>query len=188
MSFLDKEFHSDYTLKYFLQRFPDTYLLLYNPIFNLKNTTLETDLILISPLGIEIIRLVEYQSSITIVAGDDRTWFLEENNIRSRIISPMISLKRTEKVVKSILSKYEINFPIKKTILSRNNLIEYNTEPFNTQYIGSDQHEKWLTDKRNFVSPLKHLQLKVCDCLLKHCYTTSVRRPEWDEDKDVYQF
>ncbi|WP_226036376.1 NERD domain-containing protein [Aquibacillus saliphilus] len=188
MSFLDRELRTDFTLKYFLQRFPDTFLLFYKPIFDLKKISLETDLILISPLGIEIIQILEVDSSTSIIVGDERTWYLEENNIQSRILSPIISLKRTEQVIKSILNKYELKFPIKKTVLSRTNVIDYNSEPFNTQYIDSKRHEKWLTEKRSLVSPLKHRQLKVCECLLKHCYTSAVRRPEWNEENDISPF
>ncbi|WP_112181678.1 nuclease-related domain-containing protein [Paraliobacillus zengyii] len=180
MSFLDRAYHDDLILKYFLQRFPDTFLLLYHPVFQLKNATLDGDIILITPVGIDIIHLVEKGTTERIVAGDDRTWYTEENNIQSRFLSPMLSLKRTEKIVRSILSASDVSFPIKKIVLSRTNNIDFFTEPYLTNYIGKEQHEEWLSERRNFVSPLKHNQLKVAEAILQYCDTAAVRRPEWD--------
>ncbi|WP_186578332.1 nuclease-related domain-containing protein [Aquibacillus kalidii] len=185
MSFIDQYYHQDFSLKYFLQRFPDTYLLMYYPILKLKNGPLEGDIILISPVGIEIIKFVEMDSRKTIIAGDDRTWYSEENQVQTRLLSPLLSLKRTEKVIKSILSKYDIEFPIEKVVLSRTNTIEYNLVPYRTNYVGKEQHEQWLTQKRNLVSPLKHRQLKVAELLLNHCYTNAYKRPEWEEETDA---
>ncbi|WP_117170653.1 NERD domain-containing protein [Paraliobacillus sediminis] len=180
MSFLDRTYHDDLILKYFLQRFPDTFLLLYHPVFQLKNATLDGDIILITPVGIDIIRLVEKEATERIVAGDDRTWYTEEKDVQTRFLSPMLSLKRTEKVVKSILSASDVSLPIKKIVLSRTNNIDFYTEPYLTSYIGKEQHENWLSERRNFVSPLKHNQLKVAEIILQYCDTVAVRRPEWD--------
>src|SRR5699024_8744433 len=70
VSFIDKHYYEDKVLKYFLQRFPDTYLVLYYPIFLIKNAPVDGDIILISSTGIEIIHLLERDPSVTIVAGD----------------------------------------------------------------------------------------------------------------------
>lgn len=181
ISFLDRYYYEDFTLKYFLQRIPDTHLIMYLPVFQLKNSPMEGDIIMISPIGIEIIRLIEMDSDYVIKAGDDRTWYKEKDAIQSRLLSPLVSLKRTEKVVRSILNKYEIDFPIKKVILSRTNTIDFDLEPFRTRYIDKANHENWLLEKRNSATPLKHNQLKVADSLLKYCYTNAKKRPEWEE-------
>src|SRR5699024_10671208 len=44
VSLRDKE-----TLKYFLQRFPDIYFLMYHPVFNIKKAPIDAEIILISP-------------------------------------------------------------------------------------------------------------------------------------------
>lgn len=183
MSFMERRFHYDPTLRYFLQRFPDTYLLMYEPLFRLKNTSMEGDLILISPIGIEIIHLLEKKPDVTIIAGDERNWYTEENSIESRILSPLISLKRTEQVIRSVLKNDAIDFPVKKVVLSRTNSIAFNIEPYNTFYIGMREVQKWFEEKRGLVSPLKHRQLKAGAVLLEHCQTTAVKRPEWDREE-----
>src|SRR5699024_1575291 len=107
MSFLDRVYYDDLVLKYFLQRFPDTYLFMYKPMFKLKKTIVDADLMMITPLGIYIIKLVEHSSDRLIVVGDDRSWFIEQSNVQEKFLSPMLSLNRTAKIVASILDYHE---------------------------------------------------------------------------------
>lgn len=183
MSFLDRIYYEDLTLRYFLQRFPDTFLLLYHPVFQLKNATIDVDIILVTPIEINIITMIERPSSMKIIAGDDRTWYIEENNIQIKCLSPILALKRAETVLKSTLSNIDASIPIRKTVLSRTNKIEFQTEPYLTHFIGVDQHEKWLEEQKNLVSPLKYSQLKITDTLLKQCDSVAVKRPEWQREE-----
>ncbi|WP_430784681.1 NERD domain-containing protein [Virgibacillus flavescens] len=186
VSFIDKELERDDKLKYFMQRFPDTYLLMYYPIFSIKNIPVDGEIIFISPIGIEIIYLFDEPENVKIHAGDERTWEKEGTAKQSKILSPLITLKRTEKIVKQILATESIDFPIKKIVLSRKNHIVFHTEPYQTRIIGKLEYEKWFNEKRSLVSPLKSRQLKVIDTLLKHCQTTSMKRPEWEEDESTF--
>lgn len=186
VSFMDKTFENDANLKYFLQRFPDTYLIMYYPIFSIKNAPIDGELILISPIGIEVIYLIEEPSNVKILAGDDRTWQKEVNDTQSKMLSPLIALKRSEQIIKRILASEQVEFPIKKIVLSKSNHIVFHTEPYNTKIIGKLEYDKWFNEKRQFVSPLKNRQLKVIDTLLKHCQTTSVKRPEWEEEGSAF--
>ena len=181
MSFLNRVYQDDLTLKYLLQRFPDTYLFMYKPIFKLKNASVDSDLIMITPIGIEVIKLIEQASNQTIVTGDDRTWYYEDGNVQTKFISPLLSLKRTTKIIRSILDFHNLEMPINRVVLSRTNQIRYNLEPFQTQFIDRDKHEDWLKKQRQLSSPLKHLQLKVAEALLKHSDTVAVNRPEWEQ-------
>lgn len=183
---MDKTYYQDETLKYFLQRFPDTYLLMYYPIFAIKKAPIDGEIILLSPIGIEIIYLIEKSHNAKIVANDERTWIVEERKEQSKILSPMIALKRTEQIVKSILGTEDIEFPIKKIVLSRVNHIEFHSESYNTKIVGKHNYEKWFEEKRNLVSPLKNRQLKVAELLLKNCQTVALKRPEWEEDDNTF--
>lgn len=186
VSFMNKGYYQDDKLKFFLQRIPDTYLLMYYPIFSIKKAPIEGEIIFLSPVGIEIIYLIEKDVNTKIVANDERTWLLEGRAVQSKILSPMIALKRTEQIVKGILSKEDIDFPIKKVVLSRTNNIEFYSEPYNTKFVGKHDYENWCKRKRNLVSPLKNRQLKIAELLLKNCESTSVKRPEWEEDTNTF--
>lgn len=185
-SIMNKRYRDDATLKYFLQRFPDTFLLMYYPVFTIKKATVDAEIVLISPIGIEIIYLLEDHPSSVIMAGDERTWTIENNHEQTKILSPLIALKRTEQIVKSILNSQEINFTVEKTILSRSNQIIFSTAPYNTKIIGKNEYENWFLDKRELVSPLKSTQLKVAEILLQHCQTNAVKRAEWEKEANPF--
>ncbi|WP_099158823.1 nuclease-related domain-containing protein [Virgibacillus ndiopensis] len=184
VSFMERKYDDDVTLRYFLQRFPDTYLMMYYPIFNVKKAPIEGDIIFISPVGIEIIYLLEKDFNATIMASDERTWMIDSN---VKILSPILALKRTEQIIKSILQVNNVDFPVKKIVISRTNNIVYNNEPYNTEIIGKHDYEAWFEAKRKLVSPLKNRQLKAAELLLKHCQSTSIKRPEWDEEETHFQ-
>src|SRR5699024_4475570 len=129
--------------------------------------------------------LLEFREGSVIMAGDERTWQVEIEDKKETIISPLISLKRTEHIIKRILNTEQVNFPIRKVILSRTNYIHFTSEPYQTMIVGKHQHEKWLKEKRDLKSSLKGNQLKVIEALLKYCLTTSMKRPEWDENASV---
>ncbi|MFA1820268.1 NERD domain-containing protein [Virgibacillus oceani] len=187
-SFMDKTYYTDPVLKYFLQRFPDTYLIMFYPIFSIKNAPVDGEIIMISPLGVEIIYLAEAEEEATIMAGDERTWLIETEKEQRKLLNPLISLKRTEKIIRSIFHAEKHDFDIQKTILSRVNPIVFAQEPYQTKIVGKQQYEKWFQEKRQLDSPLKSNQLKASEALLKFCQTTSVKRPEWEEDTDDFRF
>src|SRR5690625_2263752 len=183
ISYTDQKFNNDRTLKQFLQRLPDIYLLMYYPIFNIKNAPIDGDIILISPIGIDIIHIIKGTSN-TIFASNERTWTIEKNNNSSKIISPLLSLKRTEQIVKSILNKHKIDFSINKTVLAKHSSIFFTNEPYQTTLIVRSEYTTWLEGKRQLSSPLKNVQLKAMEALLMYCQSTSVQRPEWEKDDD----
>ncbi|SET82316.1 hypothetical protein SAMN05216389_13314 [Oceanobacillus limi] len=182
VSFMDKKYYQDATLRYFLQRFPDTYLLMLYPTFSIKKAPVDGEIILITPVGIEIIYLLEEHKDTFFTVRDDRTWTKQRDDKESTLLSPVISLKRTERIISGIFSKYDLSFPVTKTVLSRTNRISIISEPYQVQIIDKLNYEKWFEDKRSLVSPLKNQQLKAAEHLLRHCQTTSVKRPEWEED------
>ncbi|GFZ87394.1 hypothetical protein GCM10010978_29030 [Compostibacillus humi] len=185
MSKVDAKYFNDMLLKFFLQRFPDNYLLMYYPVFYVKHVPIDGEIVFISPIGMEIIHVLELEDNAVIMAGDERTWNIEKEGIKEKIISPVVSLKRTENIIKSILHNHHVEFPIQKTILSRTNSIFYYTEPYNTTIIGKDEYGQWFKERRSLHSPLKSRQLKTASVLLKHCQTNSIKRPEW-EDSDEF--
>ena len=133
--------------------------------------------------------MLEVAGSANIRVENGRTWTIHDGErIISKKISPLISLKRTEQIVKGILNLYNIDFPIQKTVLSRTNHMIFSSEPFRTKFIGKAEYEKWFKEKRQLSSSLKRDQLKTIEALLKHCFTTSIKRPEWEEDSPVFSF
>ncbi|SFJ10412.1 Nuclease-related domain-containing protein [Halobacillus dabanensis] len=186
-SFIDNVYQEDPYLKYFLQRFPDTYLLMYEPVALMKKAEVEIDHLLIGPFGIDIITSLSHPSGTILYPTTEHSWHIEGGDGQQKIRNPMLSLRRTETFIKSILSEYQLDFPYRKVILAPDLEFGPGQEPYQTAFIGKHRYQQWFNEKRNTKSPLKHDQLKVAEALLKHCRTVAVRRPEWDMEEDFME-
>lgn len=185
VSFIDQDAYEDETLAYFLHRFPDIFFVMYYPLFQIKDTPFDGEIILIGPLEIEIIYVLEVDEGTLIYANDERTWTVENNYEQRSIISPVLSLRRNEHIVKGLLDAKGVDLPIKNTVLARNNMIVSNREPYNVQLVGMYEYDKWFKAKRSIHSSLKHAQLQALETLLMYSVSTSVRRPEWEEEQET---
>jgi hypothetical protein len=179
-SFIAKEFNSDPTLKFLLQRFPDTFLILYKPIFLLKKAPVEAELIIITPASAMCISFIEAEEDAAYVGSKDRFWIKKTRHKEKKILNPLIALNRTEKIVKTLFDMYGVDFPVQKLLISRNGYIDYPLPPYGVQFIEKRNFEEWFMALRGMKSPLKHMQLKAAQTLLQYCQTTSVRRLEWE--------
>lgn len=186
-SSVDNRYYFDERLKYFLQRFPDTFLLLYEPIFLLKKAPVETDTILITPTDVWIISFLEQEKQAVFLGSGERFWMKRYKEKEEKILSPLLSLNRTESIVKNILELYKVDIPIRKMVLCRNGYIDFPNPPFDVHLVEKRNYEKWFQMMRNSHSPLKHIQLKAAKALLDYAQTTSYRRLEWETDTDSEQ-
>ncbi|MGP7818401.1 nuclease-related domain-containing protein [Niallia sp. 01092] len=183
-SIVKKEMYYDEVLKYYLQRFPDTYLVLYKPVFLLQQAPVELDTIIITPTEIWCITLLEAEDSAVFVGSNEKFWTKKREENEKKILSPVITINRTEKIIKSILKKYDIHLPVQKAILSRNGYIDYPMSPFDIKTIEKRNYDEWFQMMRNNRSPIKAIQLKTAESLLHHCLTTCMKRYEWDSSEE----
>lgn len=180
-SWMDSTFFMDEKLRFFLQRFPDTVLVLYKPIFLLKQAPVELEVILISPTDIYCMTFLEAKDDTVFLGSNERFWVQRnQNQPDKKVLNPMIAINRTEKIISKILDLYEVKLPIHKLIVSRNGYIDYAYEPYDITQLDKRKFPEWFEKMRNTSAPLKHQQLKVAQALLEYCQTTSSRRVEWD--------
>ena len=180
-SYIDKEFSSDRTLRFLLQRFPDTFLILYKPIFLLKKAPVEAELILITPASAICISFLEAEEDAVFVGSKERFWIKKTKYKQLKILNPLLGLNRTEKIVKTLFNMYGVELPVKKLLISRNGFIDYPLQPYGLEFVGKRNFEEWFKALRGMRSPLKHMQLKAAQVLLQYCQTTSFRRVEWEK-------
>jgi uncharacterized Zn finger protein (UPF0148 family) len=179
-SFINKHFYYDEHLKFFLQRFPDTYLVLYQPILLLKKASIELETVLISPTDVWCISFLEQKDGSVFVGSNEKFWQVKNKDKEEKIISPMLALNRTTKIVKKIFQQHEVDLPVHKVLLSRNGFIDYPNAPYDVKLIEKRAFEEWFQLLRRLRSPLKHTQLNGAKTLLQYCQTTSIRRLEWE--------
>ncbi|MCU9614254.1 NERD domain-containing protein [Caldibacillus lycopersici] len=180
-SYIDSSFYRDRNLKYFAQRFPDTFLFLYKPIFMLKKAPVECETILLTPTGAICIRFLEEVDSTSFLGSDDRFWERRNKDHTSRFLNPLIGLNRTETIIQQIFRLHDIDFPLQKVLISRNGYIDYPSTPYGVQIVDKRNYQKWFESMRSLRSPLKHIQLKATKSLLDFCKSVAVSRNDWDK-------
>lgn len=179
-SFVEKKFYYDTRLKYFLQRFPDTYLVLFKPLFLLKKAPIELETMMIGPTGIWCVSFLEEEDMSVFLGSKEKFWVKRGKTEEKRVLNPLLALNRTGKIAQQILKLEGIDFPVYKLLISRNGYIDFPSSPYDIQIIEKRNYEEWFSNMRKLRSPLKHVQLKGAKALLQHCQTTSIRRPDWD--------
>ncbi|WP_102345237.1 nuclease-related domain-containing protein [Bacillus sp. Marseille-P3661] len=184
-SFIDKSYYRDETLKYFLQHFPDNYLLMYKPTIIVKKAPVDLDIILISPVMTYCISLLESEEMGVLTTDRGRYWVEDQGESERKHVNPMLSLNRTANLVKSYYKHYNIDLPITNVVLSRTGFIEGEYEPINTLLVDRRNYNEWISKLKRLSSPLKFVQLKGAQALLKHCQSTYVRRNEWDDYDEI---
>jgi hypothetical protein len=177
---IHSKYYFEENLKFFLQRFPDTYLVLYKPVFLLKKAPLEAEIILLTPTDIWCITFIEAEDSAVFIGSNERFWLKRTERSEKKVLNPLLTLNRTEKIVQNIFKMHEIDFPIHKLIVSRNGYIDYPSAPFGVEFAETRNFNTWFQSMRAQRSPLKHIQLKAAKVLLQYCHTESRRRLEWN--------
>ncbi len=179
-SYFSSKYYFEEKLKFFLQRFPDTFLLLYKPVFLLKKAPIEAEVILLTPADTWCITFMEEENSAVFIGSNDRFWLKRSKTGEQKVLNPLLALNRTERIVQNIYKLYKIELPIHKLIISRNGYIDYPNASFGVQLAEARNFEQWFQKMRGFKSPLKHMQLKGAQALLQHCQTSSIKRVEWE--------
>ncbi|MFZ3589384.1 nuclease-related domain-containing protein [Bacillus sp. DJP31] len=179
-SYVDRELYNDDQLKYYLQRFPDNYLVLYKPVFFIQKAPIELEVIMISPTETWCITLLEGKEDSVFYGTKERFWTEKHMNDEKKILSPLLAANRMEKIVRNIYQNHSIELPIRRVVLNRTGYIDYPYVPVDIELIDKRNYDAWFSSLRRPSSPIKHVQLKAAKVLLQHCQTTYVKRPEWD--------
>lgn len=175
----------DSLLRSFTQQLPDSYLLFYTPILSLQKATVELDIILITPVECMCIRIVEEEDLAAFIGSTDRFWTKKIGDHESKILNPLISLDRMEKIISRLFSEKDINFPVKKYLLSRNGYIDYPASPFQVEIVDRRSYDEWFSSLRQLTTPLKFAQFQAAQAILDAGQTTAMSRlVETEEDGD----
>ncbi len=185
-SFVDDTFYLDEKLRFFLQRFPDTFLVLYKPVFRLKNAPVEVDVILISPMDAWCITFLEAEEDAAFIGSSEKFWVRRHHKYPDKkVLNPFLSVNRMGSIVKQLFDLYDVSLPIKKVVLSRNGYIDYPLAQYDIDLLDKRTFPGWFEKMRKVSTPLKHQQLKGAQALLDYCQTTSTRRIEWELEEET---
>lgn len=180
---VDAKYMRDSLLRSFAQRLPDSYLLFYNPIIKLQKAPVELDIVIVTPVECMCITVVEAEDLAAFTGSSDRFWTKRFKDKESKVLSPLISLNRMEKIVSQLFHEKEINFPIKKYLISRNGYIDYPTSAFDLKVVDRRTYDDWFSSICSITTPLKFTQFQVAQTILDVGQTTAMSRLFEDEEE-----
>lgn len=187
-SLMDQSYLFDERLRFFLQRLPDTVLVLYKPVFLLKNAPVEGEVILLTPTEAWCISFLEEEEESAFIGSGERFWTRRHHrHPEKKILNPQLGVNRMGAILGKLFSMQETVLPVRKAILSRNGYIDYPLAPHDLTILDKRSFPDWFARMRSNSAPLKHQQLKAAQVLLDYCQTTSSRRVDWDVELEEEQ-
>ncbi len=189
-SHIDPKYQRDTWLRTLVQRLPDTYFVLYDPILQLKKAPVEVGVIVLAPTECFVIQLIE-EEDVAAFTGDSKTrfWTKKIGNQDKKVLNPLISLNRMERVVRQIFEEADVSLDIHRILLSRNGYIDYPGSLYDIKIVDRRHYTEWFDQLKRNPSPMKHLQFKAAEALLTHSQTTSFNRADWYKTKeDIEKF
>lgn len=181
-SYVDPKFMRDTLLRSMLQTLPDNYLVFYYPILRVKKAPIELDIIIMTPTECLCITVLEQESQAVYIANSERFWLKKDGKNEKKVLSPLIQLKRMEKVVEQIFHQNNIELPIRKVLLTRNGFIDYPGTMYGISFVDKRKFPDWMAQLKHSVSPMKHMQIRGAQAILNTVQTTSFHRDIWNTE------
>ncbi|WP_018664034.1 hypothetical protein [Heyndrickxia acidiproducens] len=177
-------YYFDANLKYFLQRFPDTFLLMYKPVFTLKKTVMEMETLFITPTAVWCLKFLEDRKDAVFLGSKAHFWSKRTEKGEKKILSPMIALDRTENIIRQILKKHGVAFPVEKGLICRNGYIDYPDAPVGLHVLDKRAYPEWFHSQRQLRSPVKYMQLKAAQLFMNECLSAGAIHKTGEHDEE----
>lgn len=175
-SSVDPKYYDDQNLRHLLQRLPDSFLILYEPVLIL-NAPVELEVIILSPQKLFCLAFLETVDGAVYTGSHERFWLqTTREGKEKKVLSPLLSANRTEKIVKRIFQLKGVELPIQKVIVGDQGYIDFYHAPSNLTLLDRRNYKQWLEEMRALSSPLKMMQSRGAKALLDFCKTTSYSR------------
>ncbi len=183
---VDARYLRDSLLRSFAQQLPDNCLLFYYPILMLKKAPVELDIIIVTPIECMCITVLEHEDVAAFVGSSgERFWTKKSGENEKKLLNPLIALSRMEKIVTGIFNGQDIDFPVKKYLISRNGYIDYPGSPFDVNLVDRRSYEQWFSTLQNLPVPMKSTQFKAAQAILDVGQTTAISRLFGEDDEQL---
>lgn len=173
---VDSKFMADKVLHDFLESLPDSWLLFYYPVLKIKKAPVELEVVIMTPVECICMTILEAEDGSVLVGSGERFWIKKLGEQESKLLNPTIGLNRMGKIVSSLFSSAEVDFPIRKILLSRESYIDFPGAAHDTQIIDRRDYPKWIEQGKKMSTPMKSNQFKAAQVLLDLCQTTAASR------------
>lgn len=176
----------DSMLRMLLQKLPDSFLLFYEPVLKPQKAPVELDIILMSPVECMCITVVEEEDLAAFHGDGTRFWTKRIGDVESKILNPVLALNRMTKIVAQLFKENDIEFPVKRLLISRNGYIDYPMAGYDLEVIDRRFFDDWIDAMSAVKTPLKFTQFQAAQSILNVGQTTAVNRQLLDEE-DIEQ-
>lgn len=181
---VDSKYMRDSLLRSFAQKLPDSYLLFYQPIIKLQKAPVELDIVIVTPVECMCITVLEQEDLTAFVGSSDRFWEKRTKDKESKVLNPILSLNRMGKIVSQLFHEKDINFPVKKYLISRNGYIDYPRGSFDVKIVDRRNYEDWFSSICSLTTPLKFAQFQAAQAILDVGQTTAMSKYfEFDDEQ-----
>lgn len=182
-SYVDPKYMRDAFLRALLQTLPDSYLIFYYPILQIKKAPIEMDVIIMTPTECVCVTVLDQEDQAVYVADGERFWSKKVGKNTKKVLNPMIQLNRMENILTQQFVQGGIEMPIRKVLLSRNGYFDYPGTAFGVQFVDRRTFPEWMEQLKRSSTPMKHMQMRAAQTLLKSTQTTSFHRDLWQTEQ-----
>lgn len=168
ISDLDPKYESDPILKHLLWKLPDTYLLMYHPVFQFEQAPVELEAVLITPLEIFCLAFLTGEKDDIYQASRERFWTVFRGNETHKALSPLISLKRSKNIIDRLTKRI---LPVKQLIIALDGYVEFLPESPYLECLDKRNVGAWFQEQARNPSPFKSPQIKAARLLLNQTRT-----------------
>ncbi|PWA09490.1 hypothetical protein DCC39_13005 [Pueribacillus theae] len=176
---LAARYEHDNVLKLLLQTLPDTYLVFYDPVFKIENASVEMEAIIVTPTIVYCLAILKGKEDDIYLANKERFWKVIRGEQELKVVSPFLSLKRSENVTRKLTENANA-LPIKKIILAPGCYVDHFQEFLTVECYDKRSIKEWQKKAAGDPSPIKFKQLKIARTLLGNSMTESYFRDEED--------
>lgn len=184
-SHVNPHYRHDRWLRFFVQKLPDNYLVMHEPIFFIKQAPVDMGTIIISPTEIYCIALIEGKETSVFDATADRFWIEHVQDEQRKVLSPVVALNRSTSIISEILTEAKLKMSVKKVVLAPDTFIDVRAEGLRIDFIDKRYFKEWHKKLMKHPSPLKSVQLKVAKEFLEQCKTVAHRRQELVSEEET---
>jgi hypothetical protein len=174
-SFVHSSFYGDRRLRALLQRFPDSFYVLYRPVIQFEKTQIELEALLLTPSSLVCLAYANGKDGAVYVGSSSHFWPNAANG-EDKLLNPLLSANRMHTIVSRIFKEHLINLPVQRAIIAENSFIDYPDVPHDVLLIDKRRYESWLKALRAMPSPVKRMQILGAKALLASCQSQSIKR------------
>ena len=179
---IDEKFMRDKLLRDFLGNLPDSFILFYYPVLKLKKAPVELEVVLMTPVECICISVLHGKDGSAFVGSGERFWTEKIRDQESKVLNPTIGLNRMASIVSSLFASADIDFPVRKVLLSERSYMDFPGVARDTQVVDRRDYNKWMEKIKVSNVPMKSKQFRAAQTVLDVCQTTAASRLFEPED------